>query len=606
MPGGTRKQDEAKRANAPRPLRQHWGVPRSDEAEIREVFAAHNLKQKAQRRERQQLVLEAIRNGVPPKEACRSLGYSPDAYYRWRSDDAGFFAEAEAAMAERRDGLGITRQIVGGSTVNTSIQFRKQFFGHGTSPGQLQIIKAVRECPPGQVVIVTIPPGGGKTTTMEDLVCEDIARNPNWRGAHVHASSTKSSQSLQKIKRRMEPSGPAKSFVASWGPFVPRQGTSKAWTAYEFTVDKATHDEKDPTFQAKSITSNIQGSRLNLMLVDDVQSRKSLGQTEGICDTLQQDFFTRDAADEAGMAIVIVNTRVGEHDVPSVLAKRLSETGALHRWIVVPAIDSYGESYDPDMWPVERLMQKKAVTTDEIWNLCYMQDPKSLKVKTFPWTLLDACKDNGRRWGETTLPRRVAGLDPALGGWNVLTVCAWGKDHFHPIFQQADHGLGRVEQILEIIKTAQARHHFTDLVIENNAFQRGLSHDERIVTWAANVGVEIHDHTTGWGKLDDTLGVGSMAGSLTQHEMSFPWADGESRSMFQPFLEELEAWRPDLKTKQRKQDRVMSIWFAWLFWQLHRSDLDVGDNDIWRFSALPHTPTAYQWTPGRSGLLIPH
>src|SRR5205085_12588131 len=60
---------------------------------------------------------------------------------------------------------------------------------------QAAIVRAVRECPPGMVTIVTGPPGGGKTTTMIDLICEDIARDPNWREAYVHASKAKAARS---------------------------------------------------------------------------------------------------------------------------------------------------------------------------------------------------------------------------------------------------------------------------------------------------------------------------------------------------------------------------------------------------------------------------
>lgn len=439
------------------------------------------------------------------------------------------------------------------------------------------------------------------TTTMVDLVCEDIARDPNWRGAYVHASKDKAKETLGQVKRRMEDGGTAPAFLDEFGPFKPETGMSKPWGAHELTVYKATHDEKDPTFQARGLASHIQGTRLNLLLVDDVQAKQTLQHTTKICDTLQQDFFTRSTAGKDTMAIVMVNSRVGERDVPSEMAKRLGDTGALHEWINIPAINAKtGESYDPVLWPMDKLMQQKARTTPEIWECCYMGQPQNAKVKTFPWTLLEGAKNNSRRIGQSSLPFRVAGLDPNIGGGsNVITVCGYDAERFDPIFQQEDKALGRVEQILAIIDATHRAHWFTDLVIERNYFQQGLAYDERLISWGNQRGVTIHTHTTGSNKYDDTIGIASMAGTLTHRQMDFPWADNEARAMFQPCLEQFEAWRPDVPAKHRIQDRVVSVWFPWIWWQARREMLNGADMESWGFAGLSYTPTAGAglWVP---------
>src|SRR5262245_23097972 len=145
-----------------------------------------------------------------------SVNMSAATFYRWRTDDTWFKGASETARMEGR--ITIQEAQTGATPMNVSrfiqsVRFRVKYFDHPTTSAfQAEIVRAVRECPPGKVIIVTGPPGGAKTTTMMDLVCEDIARDANWRGAYVHAAKEEATKAIGLVKQRMEQDGPTPRF----------------------------------------------------------------------------------------------------------------------------------------------------------------------------------------------------------------------------------------------------------------------------------------------------------------------------------------------------------------------------------------------------------
>jgi hypothetical protein len=166
-------------------------------------------------------------------------------------------------------------------------------------------------------------------------------------------------------------------------------------------------------------------------------------------------------------------------------------------------------------------------------------------------------------------------------------------------------GLARTEDILNRIEEFAIRYGPQDLVVEINAFQRGLGRDDRMESLSGKYGFRVHEHTTTRNKLDPVLGVGSMATSFLHNEISFPWADELTQSKLEPLLKELTAWRPNIPARLLTQDMVMSLWFGWLFWMTRKRVMRQDQTD-WKRPGVPGTLTQPQgWTETRLGLIRP-
>ncbi len=81
---------------------------------------------------------------------------------------------------------------------------------------------------------------------------------------------------------------------------------------------------------------------------------------------------------------------------------------------------------------------------------------------------------------------------------------------------------------------------------------------------------------------DDGLADGPRCPSVDLHGADIPTGD---------VVEELGNWRPDIKTRNLRQDLVMSMWFCWLEWQRVRNQIGA-DAHQWDRGGLPWVPTA--------------
>lgn len=544
----------------------------------------------------QMTVLEGIAAGYSVEDACALAGRSYSAYSKWRQDPRFRVAVDEAKAARREPDKSPT----------SFRDFRKTYFGMDTYTHQALMVDALETVKPREIVMINIWPEAGKTTTVEDWICQQLALNPNLRITDVSESSGLCKKTVGRIKSRMTDSRNFGPYIAGYGPFYEdgQEREGKPWAKEYFTVAKADHDERDYSLEARAITSAAYGTRIDLLIVDDIQSRRNLAQTDTIYDHLRQTYFTRGRQ----MRTVIIGTRIGTGDI----YERMLDDGIIDRNITIPAIEPDGTITCPELWGVDRMMfdtdeewmfavqarvdKQRLIVGERAWAASYMQQPSFDGLSTFSEEMIESVKDPLRRVAPPELGEYVAlSLDPALGGGNALTACVHEVAKLKILDQKIDYQFARMEDILVGIEDFAQRYHPNVVIIERDAFQKALVNDTRLAAIARRYGFQIVPHTTASAKADPILGVASMASAFILGEVSIPWQDDFTRRRLDGLVTQLRAWRPDVPARLLKQDAVMSLWFNWRYWMENRIARS-GDDEWragWNRTSLPYNPTPY-------------
>jgi hypothetical protein len=569
-------------------------------------------------RARRDAFLALVRAGSDIMGACTELGVSQQTYRSWRRRWPQFGAEIDSARVSAKDAHSLRVGWTGGFA-----EFRKAYFGMDSPWFHLEIIDAIEHAEPGSITLILLPPEHGKTTLLEDFVNYKLATDPSYRFTYGSERIHHGEKVSGRVRGRMEVDGPCADYVSRFGPFAPQAGEDRTdqrksrqpWGDRRFNVyKKGNHDERDYSFVAIGIGAAIAGTRTDRLIIDDVQSLKSLTQTDKIVEVLRQDWFSRPGTKGS---TIIVGTRVGDLDVYQALmdATRPDGTPLLHRVIVYPAVrpDPTGQGEKLYLWPERyspaeyELME--GTVGPEAWSRNYQQRPRVKGQASFTAEIIAGCDDPMRSWYMDP-PADAWGvglsIDPALGGQNVVLAAALGPK-LTVLDSQGDYGLVRTEQIISVAADFCARWHgrglpITDVVIEEMAFQRGLPNDERLKELQRQYGFNIRPHQTNNNKNDPNLGVTAMALSMIRTEIVLPAATDEATTgRIQPLRDELLRWRPHVRGTKLKMDRVMALWFLWLLWRQRKpSLLRTGQGPAaMQGEGLPFTPML------RPTLLVP-
>lgn len=529
---------------------------------------------KAARKRRDAFVQAMIETGSIP-QSCARVGVVQSTYKKWRVRWPDFAAEVDSVRLPPEE------QIVGWS--GGFAAFRKRFFKMDSTWFHLRIVNALENSKPGTITLILIPPEHGKTTLLEDYCNFKLALDPTFRITVGSEQQTHSRKVLRRVRNRMEPTGPAKEYVLKYGPFIPREAghgrqVSQPWSANYFDVfKKGQHDERDYSMVALGMGSAIAGTRTDLLLIDDPQSLKSLSQTEKLLENFRQDWLSRPG--NSGKTVIIM-TRVGDED----FANALIEADLVDDLIIIPAQDQDGKWLWPERYSAEDYERKKRQVGDAAWARNYMQAPTASGEETFEPELLEKVKNSMRSimhpapLTEDGLTSIMLSIDPAIGGGNGLLAAAATPGKLVVLDGRVDWGFSRNEQIWNVLEDYLVRFnehgvsHVTDVIIEAMAFQKGLLEDDGLIELQERYGFTIRSHLTGYNKYDENLGIAAMAMSFRRDEVEIPWAEDElTRPHMEPLLHELSKWRPYRRGTKLVQNRVMTLWFAWLRWRLNKT-----------------------------------
>ena len=601
-----------------------WGPSLTDE--IPEVGLGHHNhdKQNARTRalrEKMALCLKLISGGCSVYEAIadRRIAVSYSAYRKWRERYPSWAAEVD--IARKADDLKDSdfKDL-------TSARFALRYFGRERTHFQQRWINEVESCPPGDITLAMWPPEWGKTTTFEDFGTEKVARDAGWRSTVVGANGKRGTAIVSRIRKRLEPDGPCPKLVKEWGPFRPDAGRSKAvqtfhqpWNNTEFSVlNNRSADEREPNMYGAGWNTDILSIRTDHLHIDDLQSVKTLGMTEKMLEWFRQDALSRPG--ETGITTVN-GSRTGDGDFLSALEDDDELTGIIHivkiKAIVTNLITGELESAWPEKYSLESLERIRLKIKDEAFDRSYLMAPGVSKTKR---TFSDEGKAlalNGLRRlnhyeglkplgdeGSYMKPPIILTLDPAISpGLCVLNGWLMEPDKMRLVYAVESESVYRNEDIFTMIDVAcnalDPHFRIVRLIVEAMNFQRGLARDERLQERKRKWGFTMGEHLTGINKYDEDVGLASMAGDWEAGMIELPYAnDPATRTHVDEICRQLKAWKPKVKGNRLRRDRVMTMWFAWIWWRANRKRVVETKAQSWQRQGVPYGTT-------RPDLIIP-
>lgn len=458
-------------------------------------------------------------------------------------------------------------------------------------------------------MLINVPPNHAKSMTITvEYVTYRIIKDPNISVMIVSKTQDMAKKMIYAIKSRLTHPAYADMQLA----FAPADGykaSSDQWSATKVYLDSSarTGAEKDATIEALGMGGQIYGSRANLIVLDDTVTLSNANEW-----TKQMDWVRQEVASRLGPGgqLLVVGTRVAATDLYSELRNEEHYTDGVVPWtyLSMPAVLDYEE--DPGdwktLWPVSDEPFVDNDEPDEDGNYPRWTGPRLAQVRNEvgprKWSLVyqnqdieeDSTFDSVAVRGSINPSRQAGRLDPALRGHpsnidTMYTICSMDPavaGNTAAVAYAIDRITGKrfvldvrvmsgpsPSQIRELIKEMTDVYRPQEWIIESNAFQGFLVYDEEINQELANKGIMLKPHHTGNNKQDPDFGVASMSGlfgtvtngvgGIRHHQddnlIELPSSHSHGVKML---IEELISWSPFVKTKYRRQDTVMALWFA--------------------------------------------
>jgi len=135
--------------------------------------------------------------------------------------------------------------------------------------------------------------------------------------------------------------------------------------------------------------------------------------------------------------------------------------------------------------------------------------------------------------------------------------------------------------------------------IEAMNFQRGLARSDALKSISERFGFTIGEHYTGNNKYDPTIGIATMATDFNKGLIQLPYNtnDETTKDEIDEFWLQLKKWKPLKRGTDQRMDRVMMMWFAWIWWQDHRHNLEPAPATNWKRQGLASSILGSTYTP---------
>ncbi len=379
-----------------------------------------------------------------------------------------------------------------------------------------------------------------------------IGRNPALRIAIISNTHDQASKIVRTIARYIEKSDELHRVFPGLRKGDPWMPSSTLF------VDRPTSMAKDPSIQAFGVHGNITGSRVDVIILDDVLDFENI-RTPRLRQELW-DWYHNAVGGRLVEGGKIISIGVAQH--PDDIQHRF----ARHGWANVrfPVIDDAGNYTWPDRWSPERVEAKRASTPPLEFArqlLCIARDEETALCKR-EW--IDRCLDLGTRHKMSTSLKELpegcvsyTGVDLAVQQHSAADLTS-----FFTILVD-EHGNRRVLNIEsgklsgpEIVRRLiDVQRRFKSIVIvENNAAQDYIRQFSK--HYAAELPVK--GLVTGRNKAHPEFGIQGIFSELADGRWTVPCKGGYRHP-------EVDAWIADMMNYDPREhvgDRLMACWMA--------------------------------------------
>jgi len=550
-----------------------WHTDTSDpEFERRRVAGLQKYQQKltAERKLRQGSLLKLLSNGYTVDEACWQVNVTKGTFYKWRSNDVNFQRASRAAQHEGQDLVSMAE--AGNYHALPFHILRKMCFGRDTYGYQQKIIDIIEYAPEGEIVMILLPPGVGKTMTVEDWLSIELAKNQKLRVMYISESKDLGERTMEVIKTRFENEDGQYSKLSEMFGALYHEDGDLTWRADAIRLPGGDMELRDYNLRTRGMRSQISSIRADIIIMDDIQTSNTLGQTNRYMRDIRRTILTRREGAIRGK-VIYIGTRLEMGDLP----ERMVEEGMVleDNLYIMPLINSEGVSNFEEVICTKDLPLLVRQQGD-MFQAVYQQNPAGGGGNTFSDIVSQSLdpRYTVNTWHEAhevasdkpqEILGRVTSIDPALTGGNAIIAAGWSMTDIWIYDLDLEFNTGKMSYAENKIEEFLLAYQSDTLIIEDKAYQKALLTSERIETMCSSYGVSLKKHTTGGEKHDTVFGVAKMETPLSNGRIHMPWGDEFSTKQMTPLRQQLLMWRPDVPTKAIVQDLVMALWFIHVY-----------------------------------------
>jgi hypothetical protein len=403
-----------------------------------------------------------------------------------------------------------------------------------------------------QVVIWSHIESGKTNQITIGEVLATLAQNPNARIAIVSKTERQARKFVRSIKRYIERSVEVRTLAPHLKPGEP-------WAAIEITVSRDS-SSKDPSVQAVGTNGNIIGSRVDLVIVDDILSVSNT-RTQRARDELEEWFQANIVGRVVeGGRIIVLGTAWHPDDLLHRLARR---PGWVSRRFGV--LDRKGRPTWPQRWSLRRIAQKRRA-------LGPLEARRQLDCR--------AVADDERRFEDEWIARSIRNgdglmlvprIDPSElpdGAWCVTGIDVAAKKKrpgaLTVFFTLLVYPNGD-RQVVDVRAGRFTAPQIRDLALHvHDSFGSTIYvEDNGVQSWMIEIvgeerAIPIWPFTTGSNKWHPSFGVESLGVEMANGKWIVPSDDGIAEKPIRPFIEAMQAFDP----QQHTPDHLMAAWIA--------------------------------------------